>query len=176
MQTADGVEGSFGPLGWCAAVEITSQFRHSLLYAGLGIADACNKMAMPGHHGSAPPGTGCRGRSCSRRSALLPAQFWSSPMGELGNPSPEGQVTSPALGRHQNCDIQTCCSLGGLPGSGQPLARLRATSCGWEGVVHPPAVLKDAEDLLSIWYLHLAAVQCRSERRSRLLGVCELCS
>ena len=44
MQTADGVEGSFGPLGWCAAVEITSQFRHSLLYAGLlGIADACNK-------------------------------------------------------------------------------------------------------------------------------------
>lgn len=41
MQTASGVGGSFGLLGWCAVVEVMS---HSLLHAGLlGIADTRNE-------------------------------------------------------------------------------------------------------------------------------------
>jgi len=31
-------------------------------------------VAVPGRRGSAPPGPGCRGRSCSRRSAPLPVR------------------------------------------------------------------------------------------------------
>lgn len=145
MQTADGVGGSFGPLGWSAVVEIMSQFRHSLLqlvcWELLMHATRGTHIPMPGQRRSAPPGTGCQGQSCARCSALLPAHFWSRAVVEPGNPSPAGQVTSPALGPHQTCNLQTCCCwLGGLPGGRQPLARLRATSCGWEGVVHPPAV------------------------------------
>lgn len=45
-----GLGRSPGPLGWCAVVEISSQFWHSLLHAGvLRVADAGNKRD-PCHH------------------------------------------------------------------------------------------------------------------------------
>ena len=87
----------------------------------------------------------------------------SGPVGEPGYPSAAGRVTSPAPGWHQHCGTQTCCSLGGLPGSGHSLAKRGAASCGWEGVVHPPA----AQGCWRLSFRLVSALGCCSAQKQK---------
>lgn len=62
-----------------------------------------------------------------------------------------------------------------LPGYGQPLVRLRAAGCGWEGGF-TLLLCQDDKDLLSVWLTVLSYCSAQEQKEVQALGGLGLCS